>query len=697
MSEIRPLAHKIHQALEDEDLQVALGVLTQGIRFLRAQALRDLPDYEELRTQARRIKEGVIRDLDRLLAQLKERIESRGGRVFLAPDGRAACQYAIELARRHKVRTIVKSKSMTSEEIALNEALEAAGIKVFETDLGERIVQLAGERPSHLIGPAVHKTKEEVAELFARWLQLKEPPREIEALAGLARRALREAFFQAEMGITGVNFAIAETGTLVLLENEGNIRLTAQLPKVHLALMGLEKILPSLEDLIIFLKLLPRSATGQKLTSYISLISPRQTSEQEFHLVILDNGRRRLREDPELVEALYCIRCGACLDSCPSYQAVGGHVYSGRTYMGGIGCVWTAAVEGLKEAASINELCTGCGRCTEVCPVKIDLPWLNTVIRRRLRELGHGLIRTQALFGRVELWTHWGSRTAPLSNWLLKRKTVRLLAERLFSIESRRILPPFQRKTFTSAFRKWKRGSEPQPHHKVAFFTDCFTDHFEPQIPLAAVHLLQRLGIEVRPAENVCCGRAALSQGLIEEAHAKAESNIQRLLPLLEEGYVIVGLEPSCIAALKREYRRLVPEEEALKLSTRTFEVLEYLACLKQQGALELSPQQEAKIVYHGHCQQKALGTDGIIVELLKSLPGLEVEVVEVSCCGMAGSFGYKRDFYELSCHLGRRLAYQLEGREGELVASGTSCRAQIRQLISREVQHPIQILERVT
>jgi iron-sulfur cluster protein len=686
----RQLHLEIESALQDENLQQALSALTQGIRIMRAQGLQSLPDYQELRERARAIKEDVIANLDGYLDSLKKQIEARGGRVFFAADAQAARSHIVELAKERRARLIAKSKSMTSEEIGLNGALESAGFTVIETDLGERIVQLARERPSHLIGPAVHKTVDDVRRLFALWLQVDDPPREPAALAALARPALREAFFQAEVGITGVNFAVAETGALVLVENEGNIRLTARLPKTHIALMGLEKIVPTLDDLIVFLKLLPRSGTGQKLTSYVSLFRP----TEDFHLIILDNGRSRLRRDPELREALYCIRCGACLDSCPSYQSVGGHVFGGSTYMGGIGTAWTAGVGSLEEASEFNELCTSCGRCTEVCPVVIDIPWLNTVLRHRVHELRRGPSRARRLLGDFDRWARLGSRTAPLSNWLWKQDRVK----RALGLDARRAPPAFRRRTFTDEFRARKKPTKPQTG-SVVFFVDCFTDHFEPEVAWAVVRVLEKLGIDIALAENGCCGRAALSQGLIDGARTRAERVAETLLPLIEQGYAVVGVEPSCMAALRSEYAHLLPQETASRLREGVFEVMEYLAHLRNQNKLSwdtLIRESDARalsVIYHGHCQQKALGTNGAIVELLGSVPGLNLEVVDVSCCGMAGAFGYKREFYELSHHLGRRLARQFEGRDGELIASGFSCRSHIRDLTGRPVRHPVQVL----
>ena len=299
------------------------------------------------------------------------------------------------LCQTYGVRRVVKAKSMLSEEIGLNEVLQGAGLEVVETDLGEYILQLAGEVPSHIIAPVIHKTKEQIARLFHQKLgtPLDATP---EVLAARARAILREAFLTAEMGISGVNFAVAETGSLVLVENEGNIRLTTSAPRVHVALMGLERMIPRLSDLPAFLAVLTRSATGQQISSYVSVISgpkrPHDTDGPEaLHLVIVDNGRSAVLADPKLRDALRCIRCGACLNSCPVYQQIGGHAY-GWVYPGPIGAVLDPGLLGLKDTKVLPQASSLCGACGEVCPVKIPLPEL--LIEHRRRSVEQGLTAT---------------------------------------------------------------------------------------------------------------------------------------------------------------------------------------------------------------------------------------------------------------------------------------------------------------
>jgi L-lactate dehydrogenase complex protein LldF len=341
----------------------------------RALAARDrllagYPLWEAWRRQARGAKTEVISRLDELLDDLERAVTAWGGRVLRARDAAQARRLILDVAREHGVKTVVKAKSMTTEEIGLNPALAAAGIQVMETDLGEFIVQLAGHPPAHLTAPALHLNRHQIADLFAAHLGLRSPA-EPEALARLATAYIKPHFFEAQMGITGVNFATPE-GTLVLLENESNLRFTATLPKVHLALMGIEKVIPRLADLEVMLRLLPASATGQRLTALVHFIQGlkiQAQGDQIFYLVLLDNGRRRLAADPELAEALYCLRCGACLNVCPIFQVGAAHLY-GRVYPGAIGILLAPY---LAPVGDICDLCTQCGACQEICPVGIRL------------------------------------------------------------------------------------------------------------------------------------------------------------------------------------------------------------------------------------------------------------------------------------------------------------------------------------
>lgn len=391
------LTSRSHAALGDPVLQGALGNATRTFIERRREAVATAQDWQALRERARRVKEHTVNHLDYYLERLVEKVTELGGRVHWARRGEDVSRYVVELARARGITSVVKSKSMTTEEIELNHALEAEGIRPVETDLGEYIIQLARERPSHIIVPAIHKTREQIADLFAEKLRVGRA-KEVAEITAVARERLRQEFLTAGMGITGANFAVAETGTIVLVENEGNIRLSTQVPPVHVAVVGIEKVIPKFEDLSVFLRLLPRSGTGQKQTTYVSFLNgPRRASEAagaagptpktEFHLVLLDNGRTRILADEQMRESLYCIRCGACLNVCPVYQKIGGQAY-GWIYPGPIGAVISPQLQGLKEAGELPFASSLCGACRDACPVAINLPDLLLALRAKVKEAG---------------------------------------------------------------------------------------------------------------------------------------------------------------------------------------------------------------------------------------------------------------------------------------------------------------------
>lgn len=375
------------QALADPPLQAALTRLADTLMAGNRRGYAALADSSALRDHAKRIKEHTLAHLDRYLEQLEASVHKLGGRVHWAATAEDARQIIVKIAQQTGCKNAVKSKSMTSEEIHLNGALEKAGVSVAETDFGEFIIQVAGERPSHLVAPAVHHTRESVARVLSEHVgrQLPDDPKSL-ALAG--RRILREKFYRADMGISGANFAVAETGSIVLITNEGNGRLTTTCPRVHVALMGIEKVIPRMRDLPVFLKLLARGATGQTLSVYSTMITgPRRAGEQdgpdEFHLVILDNGRARVLGTP-FRESLQCIRCGACLNACPVYRRIGGHAYGG-VYSGPIGSILTPLYDSVALNPHLPHASSLCGACQAACPVKINIPRMLI----GLRELQH--------------------------------------------------------------------------------------------------------------------------------------------------------------------------------------------------------------------------------------------------------------------------------------------------------------------
>ena len=373
--------------------------------------------WQQLRQAGHDLRLHAITHLDHYLVQAEQAVTKAGGQVHWARDAGEANRLVLEIARQHDVKKVVKSKSMATEEIGLNHALEAANIQVIETDLGEYIVQLVGVGPAHIVVPAFHLSKEEIADLFHKKLGV-DAPSEAEGLTQIARTKLREEFLAAEMGISGGNFLVAETGTVVMVTNEGNSRMCTTVPPIHIAVVGIDKVVPDWESLTVLLKLLARSATGQKLSCYTSFISgpPRsqaETGPREFHLILVDNGRSRILQTPECRETLLCIRCGACLNICPVYNSVGGYAY-GWPISGPTGAMLAPQILGTKVAGALPFASTLCGACNDICPVKIPITEILLHLRRRVVEgdaieaaVAPSLLRAGAQAGSVVLQRPW--------------------------------------------------------------------------------------------------------------------------------------------------------------------------------------------------------------------------------------------------------------------------------------------------
>ena len=376
-------------ALENVELRGALARGTGLVRNKRNLAVDAIPDFESLRDRAEALKTEILRDLAEHLETFERNATQCGTQVHWATDAEEACAIITDIADRKQAKLAIKSKSMVSEEIGLNDALESSGVTPLESDLGEWIVQIAEETPSHIVAPALHKSREEIRQLFARVLG-RPMPEDAEGLTEVARLELRRPFADADIGISGANFLVAETGSALILENEGNIRMTTSLPKVHIALVGIEKIIPRLEDLDVFLRLIGRSGTGQALTVYQTLVTgPRRTPEddgpEEVHVVLLDNGRSELLKEKITAQTLGCIRCGACLNICPVYRQIGGHAY-GSVYPGPIGSILTPQIAGAHFASQLPFASSLCGACRDVCPVKIDIPEVLLHLRGKIVE-----------------------------------------------------------------------------------------------------------------------------------------------------------------------------------------------------------------------------------------------------------------------------------------------------------------------
>jgi len=717
-------AKTIRRLMNTEGAAVAQN--TRGFNAGRYASVGRLSDYEALKDRARAIKERAIDQLPELIEELRGRIEALGGTVYLASDAADANRYIADVAKG--ASRLVKSKSMTSEEIEINEHLEAAGIEVVETDLGEWVLQVAEEAPSHIVAPAIHKSRDAIAELFNRRFVPEQPLETAEELTRFARKKLGMLIKEADVGMTGANFLTADTGTIALVTSEGNARKTALVPRTYIAVAGVEKIVPSIEDLQPFIELIGRSGTGQDITSYISLLTPpfdsppinfdqpdqpMQLGGRSFHLVLIDNGRLAMREDAQLKETLYCIRCGACSNVCANFQQVGGHAFGGQTYSGGIATGWEAGVHGLDSAATFNELCTGCSRCVEACPVKIDIPWINVVVRDRINRKTDGQFDwlvdglqpdtnrdrgdwQKQLIARFGTLAKLGSQTAPFSNWIARWAPVRALMEQVWGIDRRRALPSFKRDTL----RKWftrRPKSAPVRECDVALVPDPYTNYVLPERGVAAVLVLEALGARVCLPDVPSSGRAPLSQGMIQTAEQRAQSVWAALADHVSAGQDIIVIEPSDLAMYRWDYEKLLSSGAYNSLQAHSFELMEYVDQLLRDGAdaAALSHGGGRRIAYHSHCQQRTLGLEAPTVSVLRTL-GYDVRTTDVECCGMAGSFGYKTEYYELSMKVGQELGEQLASEdhaERTIVASGTSCQEQIGALTNQSVPHPIEVI----
>ncbi|MBP1987759.1 LUD domain-containing protein [Halolamina salifodinae] len=760
-------AERIRRLLETEGPTVKQNA--QGFNEGRYAAMADV-DGERLRTEAREIKEDAIERLPELIETVRECVEANGGTVSLADDAADANEHIAEVCG--DADSLVKSKSMTTEELDVNEHLAARGIDVTETDLGEFVLQVADEAPSHLIAPGFHKSTDEIADLFNARFDPAEPLETPEGLTAFARDHLGERIRDADVGMTGANFVLAESGTLALVTNEGNARKCAVTPDTHVAVAGVEKLIPSVDELGPMIELLARSATGQDIAQYVSLLTPPTDSptidfdseepigggaeDREFHLVLVDNGRFEMREDEDLKETLYCVRCGACSNSCANFQHVGGHAFGGETYTGGIATGWEAGTGGEAsdgtDAGSIspasvefNDLCTGCSRCVNACPVKIDVPWINTVVRDRrnrgadpsgIESLADGLVPDsesagmdwgKRAFGNIDTLARLGSATAPVSNWLADSAPARALLERGLGIDARRDLPEFRRETLRDWDQRRTPGvASPLTDREAVLVPDVFTNHVDVDRGKAAVRTLEALGVPVRVADVTGTGRAPFSQGMIATAREKAEAVADALAPHLNvtgtagerfrladgseasvnAGRDLVFVEPSDLAMVRAEYDKLLPAEQAENLADGSFEVLEYVYGLLENGVdpAPLTRGDGEELTYHAHCQQRTLGLDAHTEAVLGRL-GYDVATTEAECCGMAGSFGYKADYYDLSVAVGESLAAEVEAADGageganddtdrRVVASGTSCEEQLTDLLDRPATHPVELLD---
>ncbi len=652
----RSFRDDVSRALNDGDLTGALGRFSEAYRGAREKAYAGI-DFEALRDRIAERKAYAASNLEALVERFKANAEAKGAKVFVSDDPSKIREYILKVAQDRGVTKIVKSKSMATEEIHLNPYLEQAGIAVKETDCGEWIIQLTRQRPSHMVMPAIHMTRHQVADVFSKETGEKLPG-EIDRLVKVVRHEMRGHFMTAGMGISGANVAVAETGSIVLVTNEGNARLVTTLPKVHVALIGFEKLVESLSDAALVIKALPKSATAQLISTYVSIVTGQTRNDdgslKDLHLILMDNRRTAMAKDEKFKQALQCIRCASCLNVCPVYRLVGGQVF-GSVYAGGIGTILTAWFDELRKAKDIQGLCIQCGNCKQICPAKIDIPELILEIRRRLAvEQGlpmvqkgiFSVVNNRRLFHSL-LRAGWKTVSAVAG----RNGFIRHLPMFLSSLTEFRSLPAIAERPLRDTI---KEIEQPDPEHVVeqaAFYAGCLIDFAYPHVGESVVKVLNRAGIHVTfPEKQTCCGAPARISGAYEVAAQNAIDNIEALLD--EDVKYVVSACPTCTVALKEDYSRVLESvgkaewlEKAKTLSEKTIDFSTLVKKLVGEGRLAFEDAQALqKVTYHDSCHYKrTLKASQAPRDLLRAAGHELKEMYESDmCCGMGGSYTVK-------------------------------------------------------
>jgi iron-sulfur cluster protein len=714
----RKLRKEIEEKLRDEVLRANLGRFAEAYPIARVKAFENVEDLEALRDSLRKMKIDTVERIGEVARRFEAEAVSRGARVFRAASGEDVKGYLAGLCKEKGVKRVVKSKSMASEEIDLTPYLEQLGIRVKETDLGEWIVALAGQKPSHMVMPAIHLSRQQVAQYFSRELA-KDVPSDIPILVQEARQSLRQEFLLADMGISGANFGIAENGAIGIVTNEGNGRLVTTLPRIHVVIMGYEKLIPKITDAAIILRLLPRGATAQLMTSYMTLISgPTPTmvrrdgvwveEQKELHIVLLDNGRLNAARDDKLKQVFQCVRCASCLNVCPVYTLVGGHVYGGHTYAGGIGAILTAFLSGLKEFEKFNELCIGCRRCTEVCPGKIDIPGIIEELRvRTVREQGlpwavrmafENVFANRRVFHRLLRLAAIGQK--PVQSGRL----IRHLPLFLSGLARDRSLPAIAAVPLRD--RIGRLGKAPgKPVKRISFFSGCTIDFVFPETGESVFKVLQDLDLEVVfPDAQSCCGKPVAALGDMETVKRIARQNIEALEASTPD--VIIAACPTCMETL-HGYGELLRDDprwrgRAQAVSEKVREFCSFVAEeYERRGRLRRASEARGeKVTYHDSCHMKrVLGIYRAPRELLAGVGGRELVEMKDSdkCCGMSGAFGLK--YAELSMPILKQKIDSIVETGADLVAVACSgCMVQIQGGLDKQapgvrVKHVADIL----
>jgi iron-sulfur cluster protein len=655
---VKPFASRYWEAVADEGVASGLLAFQRSWQLSRDAQIGELEEltgrsFDQLRAELAETKRDVLANWQAYLDEFTRNAEAAGSTVVRVADAAQACAYIEGLCARHGSELVVKGKSMVSEEVGLNDALEAEGIVAVETDLGEWLLQLAEEHPSHLVMPAIHKRADEIAALLTRVLGREFAADDIPGMVASVRIELRDRFLAARVGLSGANALVAADGAAMIVCNEGNNRMSVALPPVHVVTVGAEKLVPSMAEAIAQVRLLGRSATGQAITTYTNFVTgPRAGGEQ--HIVVVDNGRSAMAADPDFAQALGCIRCGACANVCPPYQVVGGHAF-GYVYTGAIGLVNTPFHHGLDAAAGPQSLCVSCGACATVCPADIPLPDQILKVRHQVAEArGLSWSRRMAFAGlRSRRMVAAGAALAGVVSAPLRRDGVTRLPQRLASVPAvaRHVgwrSPPAI--PSVPARARVARASAPAPlantgvsGRRVTVFLQCVADRLMPPTASGAVALLQAAGATVQvPDRQHCCGLPAFDGGDLNTARAMAKATIG----VLEGADDVVTPASSCVVAMTHEYPQLLADEpdwqrRAQALASRVHDLVDYLAGPARLPTAALDTGDRTPVTVHRFCQsQNTMGMRAEMEDVLRDVCRVPVRPLEENgvCCGFGGS-----------------------------------------------------------
>lgn len=648
------LKQEIRAALDNTTLARTLGTFCKTYPAKREKAYEGV-DFEATRNKISEVKRYAADHVDEMIADFTKNCEARGGHVIVAKSKTEAMEKIRALVKEKNVKTIVKSKSMASEELHFNKVLTEDGVLVQETDLGEFIIALEGNTPVHMVMPALHLNKEEVADLFTDYTKVKNAPIIAEEVK-TARKVMREKFCTADMGVSGANVAVADTGTVFTMSNEGNGRMVGALPKIHLYIFGIEKFVKSISDARWIFKALPRNGTGQRIASYVSMYSgatevvtdkENDTKEKkEFYAVILDEpGRRAILEEPEFRQVFECIRCGACLDVCPAFALVGGHVYGSKVYTGGIGIMLTHFLIDEDRASEIQSLCLQCGRCKEVCGGGLQITDMIRKIRERNAKEHPNAIHKFALDAVSDRKLfHSMLRIASVAQapFTKGQPMIRHLPMFLSGLTEGRSFPNIAQVPLRDVFSTIEQDV-PNPKGKIALFAGCLLDFVYTDLARDVVADLNSIGYLVEmPLGQACCGCPASTMGDVDNARKEAEINIEGMEA--EKYDYVVSACPSCTHQL-RDYQNFFEEgtemyKRAVELGSKTFDFCKLFYDLG--GCEESGDGKAVKVTYHDSCHLcRSLRVTQEQRELLKNTKGVELVEMEEhdNCCGFGGTY----------------------------------------------------------